>query len=94
MNRISRALLVCAALVLPAAAYADDVNRTGQTQSVEPGKSGTASQGGNADTMGGGNTSSTSPAEAPQKAPANGTQPDQDKSKTNSEPDSAGAGKN
>ncbi len=88
------AAVSCLVVGLATEVYADDVNRTGQTQSVDTGKSGTATKGGDANTMGGGNATSTLPSQQPQVAPPNGTQPAPDETHINSEPNSSSGAKN
>jgi hypothetical protein len=77
---------VVALVSLPSLALSEDVNRTGQTQSIDNSKAGTATPGGNADTMGGGNDKATSASQTPQKAPADGPQPGSRKEKTEPTP--------
>ncbi len=54
---------------------ADDVNHTGQSQTNNAEKVGTAAQGGDANTMGGGNAAATSQSQEPQKGLASGESP-------------------
>lgn len=84
---------VCLAMSLGTVAFADDVNRTGQPQVDESESRGTASKGGDANTMGGAATERTEPSQTPQQAPLNGTQPDTGP-KTNVEPDTTNQPKN
>jgi hypothetical protein len=93
MKKITTALLSIAALGCSAPAFADDVNRTGQTQSNDAGKPGTAAKDGSADNMGGGNSSSTGPTQQPQKAPSDATKPVPGTPDTNDEPDAVGGNK-
>ncbi|WP_156150724.1 hypothetical protein [Hyphomicrobium sp. 99] len=86
------AAVACLAL-MSSAVIADDVNRTGQPQTEGSKNAGTASQRGDANTMGGATTEKTEPSKTPQNPPANGTQPDTG-SKTNAEPGSANQQKN
>ena len=73
MSAIAVASVVaCSVLTAGPLAVADDVNQTGQSQTDDSGKSGTATPGENADTMGGGNTTSTLPSQMPQQAPPSG----------------------
>jgi hypothetical protein len=85
------AVSACAALTIGTNAFADDVNRTGQPQTDESNKSGTAPRGGDANTMGGATTERTEPGQMPQREPPNGTHPDT-KPKTNAEPDTPASG--
>lgn len=83
----------CLALSLGTAAFAEDVNRTGQPQ-VDDSKSGSAaSKDGDANTMGGAATERTEPSQTPGRAPPNGTRPDTGP-KTNAEPDTTNQPKN
>ncbi len=56
-------------------ALADDVNRTGQSQTNDAGKADSAAQGGDANTMGAGNATATSQSEDPPKGPVRGESP-------------------
>lgn len=91
MRRAAIASAACLALTLGSAALADDVNRTGQPQTNDSNKAGAASQGGDANTMGGATTERTLPSEQSKQLPQNGNQSD-DQKKTNSEPASPATG--
>jgi hypothetical protein len=58
-NAIVAFFATCSVLAAGPLVVADDINRTGQSQTDDSGKSGTATPGGDADTMGGGNSTAT-----------------------------------
>jgi hypothetical protein len=85
------AAAACLALTTGSAAFADDVNRTGQPQTNDSNKAGAASKGGDANTMGGATTERTLPSEQSKQLPNDGNQFGDEK-KTNSEPASPSTG--
>lgn len=69
MRRAAIASAAVLAMTTGSAAFADDVNRTGQPQTHDTNKAGTASQGGDANTMGGATTERTLPSEQSKQLP-------------------------
>lgn len=91
MRRAAIASAACLAMATGSAAFADDVNRTGQPQANDSNKAGTASQGDDANTMGGATTERTLPSEQSRQLPHDDSRSN-DKKTNNSEPVSPPAG--
>ncbi|CAA2140749.1 hypothetical protein HYPP_02095 [Hyphomicrobium sp. ghe19] len=90
MRRAAIIYAACLAMT-GSAAFADDVNRTGQPQAKDSGKAGAASQGGDANTMGGATTERTLPSEQSKQLPHD-EKKSNDKNTNNSKPASPSTG--
>ncbi|SFV32191.1 hypothetical protein [Hyphomicrobium facile] len=91
MRRAAIASAACLAMTIGSAAFADDVNRTGQPQTNDTNKAGGPSQGGDANTMGGATTERTLPSEQSRQLPHDENK-SSDKKTNNSEPASPSTG--
>ncbi|MBY0559524.1 hypothetical protein [Hyphomicrobium sp.] len=91
MRRAAIASAACLAMTTCSAAFADDVNRTGQPQAKDSGKAGAASKGDDANTMGGATTERTLPSEQFKQLPHDDNKSN-DKKTNNSEPASPSTG--
>lgn len=91
MRRAAIISAACLMMTTGSAAFADDVNRTGQPQANDSGKAGAASQGGDANTMGGATTERTLPSEQSKQLPHDENK-SSDKKTNNSKPASPSTG--